>query len=166
MEAYYNALAQQDAALAAQAQQAGQQQVAFGAGLFGTGGNLLTQGYGGQTAALGPYEAYLQQAKGLEALGQQPLDLGINIGAKGQSTVGANALYQGGMAAAGSQAKADAFNPFATALTMGSQNPALMSGLGKLFGGGGQAAFSQTGFGGSGFGTGLAYGNQDLGAFI
>ena len=166
MEAYYNALAQQDAALAAQAQQAGQQQVAFGAGLFGTGGNLLTQGYGGQTAALGPYEAYLQQAKGLEALGQQPLDLGINIGAKGQSTVGANALYQGGMAAAGSQAKADAFNPFATALTMGSQNPALVSGLGKLFGGGGQAAFSQTGFGGSGFGTGLAYGNQDLGAFI
>jgi hypothetical protein len=49
---------------------------------------------------------------------------------------------------------------------MGSQNPALVSGLGKLFGGGGQAAFSQTGFGGSGFGTGLAYGNQDLGAFI
>ena len=166
LEAYYNALAQQDAALAAQAQQAGQQQVAFGAGLFGTGGNLLTQGYGGQTAALGPYEAYLQQAKGLEALGQQPLDLGINIGAKGQSTVGANALYQGGMAAAGSQARADAYNPFATALVGASQNPALMSGFGRLFGGGGQAAFSQTALGGSGFGTGLAYGNQDLGAFI
>ena len=36
MEAYYNALAQQDAQLAAQAMQAGQQQTAFGAGLFGT----------------------------------------------------------------------------------------------------------------------------------
>lgn len=40
MEAYYNALAQQDAALAAQAQQAGQQQVGFGAGLFGQAGQL------------------------------------------------------------------------------------------------------------------------------
>lgn len=166
MEAYYNALAQQDAALAAQAMQAGQQQTAFGAGLFGTGGNLLTQGYGGQAAALGPYQAYLQGATGLEALGQDPLSLGINVGAKGQSLGAANAMYGGGMAAAGSQAKADAYNPFATALTMGSQNPALVAGLGNLFGGGGRAAFSQTGFGGSGFGTGLAYGNQDLGAFI
>ena len=42
MEAYYNALAQQDAALAAQAQQAGQQQVGFGAGLFGKAGELET----------------------------------------------------------------------------------------------------------------------------
>jgi hypothetical protein len=35
MEAYYNAIAQQDAQLAAQAQQAGQQNVAFGSGLLG-----------------------------------------------------------------------------------------------------------------------------------
>jgi hypothetical protein len=134
MEAYYNALAQQDAALAAQAQQAGQQQVAFGAGLFGTGGNLLTQGYQGQAGALAPYEAYLAQAKGLEALGQQPLELGINIGSKGQSTAGANALYGGGMAAAGSQYAANAYNPFSEALIMGSRNPALTQGAAKLFG--------------------------------
>jgi hypothetical protein len=134
MEAYYNAIAQQDAGLAAQAMQAGQQQTAFGAGLFNTGGNLLTQGYGGQTAALGPYQAYLQGATGLEGLGQQALDTGINLGAKGQSAVGANALYEGGMAAAGSQARADAYNPFATALTMGSRNPAFVAGLAKLFG--------------------------------
>jgi len=70
MEAYYNALAQQDAQLAAGAQQAGMEQARFGAGLFATGGNLLTQGYGGQAAALGPYEAYLQQMKTLESLGQ------------------------------------------------------------------------------------------------
>ena len=166
MESYYNASAQQDAALAAQAQQGGMDQARFGAGLFGTGGNLLTQGYQGQAAALSPYEAYLAQARQLEGLGQQPLDLGINIGAKGQSTAGAQALLTGGNAAAATQARADAFNPFATALTMGSQNPALVSGLGNLFGGGGRAAFSQTGLGGAGFGTGLAYGNQDLGAFI
>ena len=166
MEAYYNAIAQQDAGLAAQAQEAGQRQVAFGAGLFGTGGNLLTQGYGGQAAALDPYRAYLSGATGLEALGQQPLDLGINIGAKGQSTAGANALLQGGMGAAQSMGAANAYNPFASALIGLSQNPQLTSGLGNLFGGGGRAAFSQTGLGGSGFGTGLAYGNQDIGAFI
>jgi hypothetical protein len=162
MEAYYNALAQQDAGLAAQAQEAGQRQVAFGAGLFGTGGNLLTQGYGGQTAALGPYEAYLRGATGLEALGQDPLNLGINIGAKGQSAAGAQALLQGGMGAAQSMGAANAYNPFASALMGLSQNPALRN----VSGGGLQAAFSQTGLGGSGFGTGLAYGNQDIGAFI
>jgi hypothetical protein len=133
MEAYYNALAQQDAALAAQSMEAGQRQTAFGAGLFGTGGNLMTQGYQGQTQALGPYEAYLQQIRSLEALGQQPLDIGINIGAKGQSAAGAQALYGGGMAAAQSMGAANAYNPFATALIQGSQNPALRSGLGNLF---------------------------------
>jgi len=133
LEAYYNAIAQQDAQLAAGAQQAGMDQARFGAGLLGTGGNLLTQGYQGQAAALGPYEAYLAQMKQLEALGQQPLELGINIGAKGQSTAGANALLQGGMAAAQTRGAADAYNPFATALTQASQNPAFQRGLGNLF---------------------------------
>jgi hypothetical protein len=145
MEAYYNALAQQDAQLAAGAQQAGMDQARFGAGLFGTGGNLLTQGYGGQAAALGPYEAYLQQARQLEGLGQQPLDLGINIGAKGQSTAGANALYGGGMGAAATQARADAYNPFATALTMGSQNKTFTDALGRLFSGGSSGTFTDVG---------------------
>jgi hypothetical protein len=42
------------------------------------------------------------------------------------------------------------------------------SALGKYLGGssGAQAAFSQTGFGGSGFGSGMAYGNQDLGQYL
>jgi hypothetical protein len=104
-----------------------QGRASFGAGLFGTGGNLLTQGYQGQTAALSPYEAYLSQMKQLEALGQQPLELGINIGAKGQSTAGANALFQGGNAAAQSNFAANAYNPFATALTQGA------SSFGKAF---------------------------------
>ena len=161
LEAYYNAIAQQDAGLAAQAMQAGQQQTAFGAGLFGTGGNLLTQGYGGQAAALGPYQAYLQGATGLEALGQDPLNLGINIGAKGQSNAAAQAMLTGNMPSRESF-QANAFNPFATALIQGSMNPALRN----VTGSGLQAAFSQTSLGGSGFGTGLAYGNQDIGAFI
>ena len=161
MEAYYNALAQQDAALAAQAMQAGQQQTAFGAGLFGTGGNLLTQGYGGQAAALGPYQAYLQGASGLEALGQQPLDIGSALGGRNVNTTGANALYGGGMASAQSMGAANAYNPFATALVGASQNPALMRGIANQFGGGDARGYMPTNFG-----TGSAFGNQDLGAFL
>ncbi len=162
MEAYYNAIAQQDAGLAAQAMQAGQQQVAFGAGLFGTGGNLLNQGYQGQAAALTPYQAYLQGATGLENLGQQPLEMGAALGGRNANPTGANALAQGGMNAANSMFAANAYNPFATALTGISQNPALMRSLGNRA----QGAFSQTGMGGSGFGTGFAYGNQDFGSYF
>jgi hypothetical protein len=133
MEAYYNALAQQDAQLASQAMQAGQQQTAFGAGLFGTGGNLLNQGYQGQVAALSPYQAYLQGATGLESLGQQPLDIGAGLGAKVANPTGANALFQGGTNAANSMYQANAYNPFATALIGASQNPALMRSVKSAF---------------------------------
>jgi hypothetical protein len=162
MEAYYNAIAQQDAGLAAQAMQAGQQQVAFGAGLFGTGGNLLNQSYQGQAAALSPYQAYLQGATNIENLGQQPLEMGSNLGRNIANATGANALYGGGMGAAQSNYAANAYNPFASALTGFSQNPSFAN----MSGNRAQAAFSQTGLGGSGFGTGLAYGNRDLGGFI
>jgi hypothetical protein len=148
MEAYYNALAQQDAGLAAQAMQAGQQQTAFGAGLFGTGGNLLTQGYGGQAAALDPYQAYLQGATGLEALGQQPLDMGSALGGRNVNTTGANALYGGGIAAAQTMGAANAYNPFATALVGASQNPTLTNALANRispFGGTPQGAYGQQG---------------------
>lgn len=129
MEAYYNAIAQQDAALAAQAQQAGQQQTLFGAGLLGTAGNLLTQGYQGQAGALAPYQAYLGGATGLETLGQAPLDIGSALGGRIANPGGANALYGGGMSAAQTQGAANAYNPFATALIGASRNPA----IGNLF---------------------------------
>ncbi len=165
MEAYYNALAQQDAALAAQAQQAGMEQTRFGAGLFGTGADLLSSAYRGQIGALAPFEAYLGQARGIEALGQQPLDIGAQLGGRAASPTAAQAMLSGGMSAARSLEAANAYNPFATALTMASRNPALMGAFGGGFGGA-QAAFSGTGLGSSGFGTGLAYGNQDYGLFI
>jgi hypothetical protein len=133
MEAYYNAIAQQDAGLAAQAMQAGQQQVAFGAGLFGTGGNLLSQGYQGQAAALTPYQAYLQGATGLESLGQQPLEMGAALGGRNANPQGAQALFQGGMGSAQTMFGANAYNPFATALIGASQNPALMRGVRNAF---------------------------------
>ena len=116
--------------------QAGQQQTAFGAGLFGTGGNLLTQGYGGQVAALSPYQAYLQGATGLESLGQQPLELGSALGGRIANPTGANALYGGGMGAAQTMGAANAYNPFATALTGFSRSPSLTNAAANWFNGG------------------------------
>jgi len=132
-EAYYNAMAQQDAQLAANAKQAGMDQARFGAGLFATGGNLLTQGYQGQAAALGPYDAYLQQMKQLESLGQNALDIGSGIGAKVANPAGAQAIYGGGQNAANAMYKANAYNPYADALMGASQNKALMSGLANKY---------------------------------
>ena len=137
LEAYYNAIAQQDAQLAAGAQQAGMDQARFGAGLLGTAGNLLTQGYQGQVTALSPYQAYLQGATGLETLGQQPLELGSALGGRIANPQGGQSLLTGGMAAAGSNAAANAYNPFAEALTSASRNPTLTNAAARMFSGGG-----------------------------
>lgn len=115
-EAYYNALAQQDAALAAQAQQAGQQQLAFGTGLFGQGAGLLGQFQAGQVGALNPFTTYLGGASTLESLGQQPLELGANLGGRNVNTTGAQALLQGGLGAAQTMQQANAYNPYGAAL--------------------------------------------------
>lgn len=147
MEAYYNAIAQQDAQLAAQAQQAGMEQARFGAGLLGTGGELLRAGYQGQVAALAPYTSYLGGMTGLEELGQQPLNIGSTLGGRIANPEGGRMMYGGGMAAANSMAAANAYNPFATALVSASRNPAIQQGLGRMFSGGGGGTFmDQTGY--------------------
>ena len=121
MEAYYNALAQQDAALAGQAQQAGQQQLAFGTGLFGQGSNLLNQYQAGQVGALSPFTGYLSGAQTLESLGQQPLDIGASLGGRNVNNAGAQALMSGGINAAQTMQQANAYSPFGTGL-MGAAN--------------------------------------------
>lgn len=148
LEAYYNALAQQDARIAAEAQEAGQRQLAFGTGLFGTGAQLYDLYGRGQAGALAPYQAFLGGATGLEDLAQQPLNVGINIGARGMSPAAAQAQLTGLTGAARSQFMADAYNPFATALTGFAQNPGLVRGLRNLFP-------VTSGFGPSGFGAGV-----------
>jgi len=129
MEAYYNAIAQQDAELAARAQQAGMEQTKFGAGLFDVGAGLIGRGYSGQVGALAPYEAYLGGAKGLESLGQQPLALGQEIGAQGRNLGSAQALLTGGLESARAMAAANAYNPFASFLVGASQNPDVRRGI-------------------------------------
>lgn len=111
MEAYYNALAQQDAALAAQAQQAGQQQVGFGAGLFGQAGQL-------------------------EQLAQQPLSLSTQL-----ANLAATSGYRAGSLGLGANAAAaralqpaNQYNPYAQILSGAGTSPLITSGLGSLFG--------------------------------
>jgi hypothetical protein len=149
LEAYYNALAQQDAQLAASAQEAGQRQLSFGTGLFGTAAQMYDLYGRGQVGALAPYQAYLGGATELEKLGQQPLELGSALGGRIANPAGGDALLRGGIGAAGSQYRADAYNPFATALQGFSQNPMFAQGFGNMFGGGGG------GYGGGVYGGGF-----------
>lgn len=135
-EAYYNALAQQDAALAAQAQQAGQQQLAFGTGLFGQGAGLLGQYQAGQVGALSPFSGYLGGAQTLESLGQQPLDIGAQLGGR-SAQAGANAgqsLLQGGINSARTMQQANAWSPWGTALQGAASSPYIQQGIQGLFG--------------------------------
>ena len=130
MEAYYNAMAQQDAALAAQAQQAGQQQVAFGAGLFGTGSNLMGQYQQGQVGALAPFQAYLSGTQGIEGLGQSALEMGSALGGRA-AAAGANAgsfLQRGGQGAA-LTTQGGQFDPFAYTLQGLGQNQQFGQGI-------------------------------------
>jgi hypothetical protein len=74
----------------------------LGTGLFGTGVELLGQLPAYQTAALGPLQTQLGLASTLESLGQQPLDIGAQLGGRA-ATAGAQAgqaLLSGGLGAA------------------------------------------------------------------
>jgi hypothetical protein len=159
LEAYYNAIAQQDAQLAAGAQQAGMDQARFGAGLLGTAGNLLTQGYGGQAAALDPYRAYLQGATGLETLGQDPLNIGTALGGRVANPTGSEALLRGGMAAAGSNFAANSYNPFATALVNAGGNEKFTNALANRFFPSSTGPFTDVG----GLGQAGAFTNREFG---
>jgi len=144
MEAYYNALAQQDLQLAAQAQQAGQQNVAFGTGLFGTGSQLLGQYQAGQVGALSPFTAYLGTGQSIEEMGQQPLTLGAGLGGQA-AAYGANAgssLLRGGLSAALTQQQANQISPLGSFLTGASKDPRLQTGFENLFSGFGQTGMT------------------------
>ena len=90
MEAYYNALAQSDAALAAGAQQAGQQSVLFGKGLLGSGGEFLGKYTAGQTSAYDPFKTLLSTAGAVESMGAGALDVGTALGGR-TTTASSNA---------------------------------------------------------------------------
>jgi len=97
MQAYYNALAQQDLQLAAEAEQAGQQRIAFGTGLFGTGANLLGTQYGTYAQAFQPLLSTLGASGQIEQMAMQPYQLGLQLGQAAQPGASQAAqLYTGG----------------------------------------------------------------------
>ncbi len=150
MEAYYNAIAQQDAELAARAQTEGQRQLAFGTTLFGTGADLLGGYQRGLVGSLAPFQGYLGAAGDIEALGQQPLELGSALGGRIANPQGASALGVGGSRAAGYMFGANQLNPTARFLQGIGTNEDITSGLAegvkKLFSGGGSSgpAYNRT----------------------
>jgi len=136
MEAYYNALAQQDAQLAAGAQQAGQQQVQFGAGLMGTGANLLGAYGQGLTGAYAPFSTGIGVGSSLEQLGQQPLSLSQQL-AQLSSASGARAGelgIRGTTAAAAARLPSMQFNPLSRALVGAGGNTQFGNALGQFTG--------------------------------
>jgi hypothetical protein len=105
MQAYYNALAQQDLALASQAQQAGMQRATYGAGLLGTAGSLLGAQQAGMAGSYAPLLAQLGLSGQVEQMSQQPYQLGIQLGTAqtpGQQT-GSQQYFGGQMQGAATQ---------------------------------------------------------------
>jgi len=133
MEAYYNAIAQQDAELAGRAQTEGQRQLAFGTTLFGTGADLLGGYQRGLVGSLAPFQGYLGAAGEIEALGQQPLELGSALGGRIANPAGGQALLEGGMGAARTMQGANALNPTASFLQGLSTNQDFTRGVQNLF---------------------------------
>ena len=146
LQALYNARAMQEAQLAAQAQQAGQQQVQFGAGLLGTGAQTMGNYYAGQQAAYAPYTTALGQIQALETAAQQPFTMGAALGqqaAAAGANVGRLGLTGAGQSVALSTGQAATTNPYASLMsglgasnTFGQAVTGLLGGT-NIFGGGG-----------------------------
>jgi hypothetical protein len=177
-QALFNARAQQDAQLAAEADVLGQQRATFGAGLFGTGANLLSQVPSLTSAGYAPLTTQLGLAESVEGLGQRALDLSSSLGAR-QSTAGAqsgDALLRGGLASAQTglagniaQQGINAAGQTSLLNTLGGvfSSPSVGNWFGSLIGGGssGGAYGSMGGVAGMGgsMGTGLKFGGSGIG---
>ena len=124
MAAYYNAIAQQDAQLAAQAQEQGRAQTQFGAGLFGLGAQAAQAGYS-------PFQTQLGLAGNIEGMGQSALDIGSTLGGRA-SQAGAQSgqsLLAGGLGAARTMQAANQTSPFGAAISGLGSNQQLIQGI-------------------------------------
>jgi hypothetical protein len=159
LQAYYNSLQNTNLNLAARAQEQGRAQTTFGQGLLGSGIDLVSQGYN-------PYKTQFGLGQSLEAAGQGAFDLSSTLGGR-SAAAGANvgqSLFAGGNNAANAMLKANSFNPFADTLSGLSNNKDFSASVSRLFGNNTPPPTyqSQVG-GGGGYGSGQAFGNQDLG---
>jgi hypothetical protein len=159
LQALYNARATQEAQLAANAQQYGQQQVGFGAGLLSQGAQTMGQYYGGQQASYAPYTTAMGQVQGLEALGQQPFTLGTQLGQTASNAgarVGQLGL-EGARLSAGLATSADATRNLGAQSLIAAGNPNAMFGqsLNNMFGGLFNTTPATSGFSYGQYGTGV-----------
>jgi hypothetical protein len=100
--------------------------------------------YNMQNAAFSPYQTAQGGVAGLEAQGQNMMNMGAELGGRtaGAGAIQGQLLNQGGQAAANSRFNADAYNPWASALQGVGQ-------AGMMYAGGGNGSFynpSQGGF--------------------
>jgi hypothetical protein len=99
LAAYYNALAQQQAQVSAGADAAVQAQQQNAAGLFGQGAGLLGTLTSGQAASYAPFQNLLGLSGQVDALAQQPYQMGLQLGT---SQIPGQTAYQQGMSQAAS----------------------------------------------------------------
>lgn len=109
MQAYYNSIAQQNANLAANAEQYGQQRTNFGLGLLSNAYQPLTQ--------------LISTSGAVEGLGQQPLELSASLAGRSASAGSNAAKYLSNMdySPAGSFWSGQQNNPYNTLLNQGAQ---------------------------------------------
>ena len=159
LQAYYNAIAQQEGQLASQADQYGRQRLSFGQGLL--------------SSAYSPLQTNLGMIGSIEELGQSPFKLGLQAGGAAQqgSSTAAQLLGSGLSSAAqtryqGEQAANAANAQFISSLIGGASGAMAGGGGGGGFGGGffntnstaspffntGANVFSPNYFGGTSFG--------------
>jgi hypothetical protein len=129
LAAYYNSLARQQAQLTANAELAAQQQQTFGQGLLGGGADITGKGFGLQTSAYGPLTTTLGISEAVEAQGQSPFTLGVNLGGRQTQAnqLGAGLLNTASQNAALTQQRANQYSPGAAALAGVTNSPALQN---------------------------------------
>jgi len=136
MAAYYNALAQSNLQLGANADIEARNRITYGSGLMTQGAGLQNAYYTGQTGAYAPFATAMDTSTGLENLAQNPLNLGVNIG--GRLTAGAtqagNLLSGGITGAAKTMYDSNAFSPSGNVLSAFSRSPLIEGALNNLFG--------------------------------
>jgi hypothetical protein len=135
-QALFNSQAQQDARLAAQADEYGMQRARFGAGLFGTGSELLGQVPALTSAGYNPLRTQLGLFSDIEKLGMTPYEMSIGLG----KTISDAGARQGEIVMGGERAAAPSSVAYGSYSPLGSA----VSSFGSTFrpGGGGSQAMS------------------------
>ena len=137
MEAYFNAIAQQDAQLAGQAEEEARKNIAFGGSLYSAAPGLLGGRLSGLSSAYAPFSTGLGVASSLNEFAYDPVRLGAELGGR-SATASANAgrsLLVGGLGAAQTMQPANALNPFARTIGNLGESREFTTGLGRLFSG-------------------------------